>query len=1319
MSDQILPEAIPPTLHASKHYRVGGRAMKTNSFFAHSTQRTSRSSALLISLLMLSLITIIAVAFLGTMNWELSASRRNYDNQKAQALAMLGMNTAVAQLRHGLDTWDNPYSNFATNPPAFYWSMSPGLLTRWSYTSTTPQSTYRLFSVSATNLANSTPIGDGTYAVTTNLVNLNAVMGDGTFPIAGITNTTVVGATAPNISVYWVNVLKNPASATASSSNPLVGRYAFWIDDENAKINVNTADGTMKYTTNSLGLGSPSEVSLQALQQGGAALSTTVATNIVYLARTTGLNSPKEILRAAGTTPDLYTNNEFNLTAYSRSPDLNIFGQPKMALMPILGTSLSTSTDMATNGITFQPVREIYPTPSQLSTYGITNAVNWAAQPTQWYPTTAPAGTRVAWPLAFRGIMGSYNSGNYGAGLSEGGAQNTYVLTNYCWINGLMLAKYLAGTNAAGQSITWPAFPGSASPSRGFLSKYSSRQIDSIVAQMVSLGAKAISPDRTSIDDARNDIANGYQGRSTTTPPFFFGWLSHQWVNGMGRSPKVNAMELAFSTYGSVTNPSPGTNTPPYATLNIFQEWWMPANYLGGNNTMSISNGVINIGPGVNRAYLNAGDLTRNIGPYAGTNAGAVTNFPNYYWPPAPLPKLPDSVGSTTNYWGNQLLANNQGLDFQGIPSNRQDPDQVLADTYHVPYAVTNSSGFLMGVNAQAGAGTVIFSSPLGMYSLQAASPSTVTPKLQPAATNGDWAPGELRMIASNFGNITLLKMQMAAAGATLTIQGGIQTRAEIINLSFSDVDPTPLETIRGEISSGTTILTGPGTETELYDNEAWTNIATINSINSMPGSAAGATVRDRNIASVIPTPLSLPVPANHLASDPDEGNANTEYILATVDDPLVNKFPGDWSVTTSSTRPTIATYWGNIDSSGVPSRIFTTNSATEFSSGFHSTLNRGTSTPSVVPDPDSYWMPQQDVPICYLTNVPSQTLIPRSARFPNIGYLQYLRTGIIPDDESLSYSPTGLTRSQYQHGTPFRLLSYAPSTESASQETTKSGSAPYPDWAMLDLLYIPSMLNSYRSPYGYYEVTGTWQGYGAPSVLANYSTGGGSTPGRLNPNGAVIYTTNVSLPQPGVARTVPLQALLQGIMVNQTNNVSISPTAGYSGGSLVDASISESDAQSIPVAIEQYIRTNGPLQMPGQLCNVAAIASLRPSVNPTRNDLIRQVLGALTTQSDTFSVWVAGQSLAKSTGNTSGLLATDPNWGLYQAGDQILSSVRYHFVLERYVDPGADGVYGNSINPGVDGVIGTYDDPVDPANVYHPFQPRYLYRVIFSEEIR
>ena len=108
----------------------------------------------------------------------------------------------------------------------------------------------------------------------------------------------------------------------------------------------------------------------------------------------------------------------------------------------------------------------------------------------------------------------------------------------------------------------------------------------------------------------------------------------------------------------------------------------------------------------------------------------------------------------------------------------------------------------------------------------------------------------------------------------------------------------------------------------------------------------------------------------------------------------------------------------------------------------------------SQLTDPDSYWMPQADCALSTKAQLASQTLISRSARLPSIGYLQYVRTGIIPDDETVDY--------QLQHGTPFRLLSFAPSTETANQQTTGPGSQPYPDWALLDLLYVPSTLTPY-----------------------------------------------------------------------------------------------------------------------------------------------------------------------------------------------------------------------------------------------------------------
>ena len=260
----------------------------------------------------------------------------------------------------------------------------------------------------------------------------------------------------------------------------------------------------------------------------------------------------------------------------------------------------------------------------------------------------------------------------------------------------------------------------------------------------------------------------------------------------------------------------------------------------------------------------------------------------------------------------------------------------------------------------------------------------------------------------------------------------------------------------------------------------------------------------------------------------------------------------------------------------------------------------------------------------------------------PNIGYLQYVRTGIIPDNEGEAY--------QNQKGTPFRLLSYAPSTVQGA----------YPDWALLDLLYIPSTLIPYGSPYNPSTAVPTTNN--ASTNLAFFGTFGGATAGRINPNGVVIYTTNADIPQANVSRTLPLQAVFSGISVDGANV----PAASIAG------------------AIEAYIRTNGPLRIPAEICNVSDIAALHAPKNPTRNDLVRQIVGTLTTQGNVFSVWTVGQAIQKRRGNGQD--------GVFESGDNVLAEVRVHFIVERYLDPGADGVYGNSSNPGTDSVVGTYD---------------------------
>ena len=178
-------------------------------------------SALVMTLVIIVLITVVTVGYLASVMLETKTAGSSLDQERAYGIAVVGAHEAMARIREALGPWDDPYKNFATNPPEFYWSLSPGRITHWDYRSTN-STNFGLFSE---------PTG-----TTTNLVNLNRQLADGSYPIIG-------GSNAPDVSVKWANLLKDPSNP-ASADNPIVGRYAFWVDDEGAEINVNTADGT-------------------------------------------------------------------------------------------------------------------------------------------------------------------------------------------------------------------------------------------------------------------------------------------------------------------------------------------------------------------------------------------------------------------------------------------------------------------------------------------------------------------------------------------------------------------------------------------------------------------------------------------------------------------------------------------------------------------------------------------------------------------------------------------------------------------------------------------------------------------------------------------------------------------------------------------------------------------------------------------------------------------------------------------------------------------------------------------------------------------
>ena len=576
----------------------------------------SRSGvALLITLLTLALMTIIVVAFMSTMGWEVQASRRNFETQRAQGLANLGLGISVGQLRTALGQWDNPYGNFLTNAPTNYWSVSPGILTAWSYTNV----------ANNTALITNYPLFSVPNPPTTNLVNLNAPGEDGVYPILG---------TATPLNVYWVNVLANPANTTASPTNQIVGRYAFWMDDENAKININTADGT--YNTNvppqqcGLGPGTPSAVSLQELTSGGSGLSTTAASNIVAIARTIGFNSPREILRASGTTLDTYTNNIFNLTVFSRSPDINIFGQPKIPLIPSNQTNLPYVglPENSLNLATLLPLKELFP-----SQYGTTGeSMKGVLPPTPmsdpYSDITSTNGafvsnyySQVKWPLTFKAQLADYPTINnpvpYTAAAGGSGDNNI-------WDNGKLIADYLAGTNAMGKPITWPALPGSSATT--YLGKYTPRQIDSIAMQIVNLVAVDFAP----------DMANVFFADSRSSDYVINGWLSGKLVNGVGRHVNLDKVLMKFTTYGGVfQGGTPATYGPPTITAELYMELYTPSRYQGTSlfhNTDA--SGEYYLGGAFQTNLVNCQDM--------GWKSANTVN-------PSALPKLPPNCSGLTD----------------------------------------------------------------------------------------------------------------------------------------------------------------------------------------------------------------------------------------------------------------------------------------------------------------------------------------------------------------------------------------------------------------------------------------------------------------------------------------------------------------------------------------------------------------------------------------------------------------------------------------------------------------------------------------------
>ena len=400
--------------------------MKCRSFF-------NSGVALVVVLSFLALLTVLAVAFFSGITAEVGATRQADSSARCRQFAELAVNVVMGQIRQ------------ATSRPGLTWASQPGMIRTFDsavvkssskkiYNPDRPYDSayYKLYSsndmevtvseMGAFDASNEVPADWSSRPAQFTDLNAPCVGVDGTsrYPIfdpaaaAGATaiagcslsgSTPVAAGSQANpapMPVRWIYVLRDgtltsstngastltwsTSASTAykspSRNNPIIGRIAFWTDDETCKVNLNTAsEGTYWDVPRanvdhekSLGLYQPARREWQrypghpattclstvfpklGLDQiyaitprvngGGSNAGTTIAGGAIAADRDRLYASVDELMfnsthtdaNAAGLTQRQIEQARFFLTAHSRSPEVNLFGKPRIACWPISTT---------------------------------------------------------------------------------------------------------------------------------------------------------------------------------------------------------------------------------------------------------------------------------------------------------------------------------------------------------------------------------------------------------------------------------------------------------------------------------------------------------------------------------------------------------------------------------------------------------------------------------------------------------------------------------------------------------------------------------------------------------------------------------------------------------------------------------------------------------------------------------------------------------------------------------------------------------------------------------------------------------------------
>lgn len=310
--------------------------------------------ALVIVLMILAMTTVLAVAFAFTMRTERAVASNMVNGQRADMVAQSAVNHAISLLANNIPDPADP-TVLAGAAEGRGWFSNPGRLTLVKHNSDG--------SVKYEPIDLFTGDGNGKTAGGTNplkAVNLNAQS-----PVT--LKYPITGSNDP-MWVDWVNLLEDNTQAPGAK-NKVIGRYAFWIDDESTKINFNTARGKTadiedkvqlpavwknsvdrelySYIAPSFTLKDSNDVETEYTLGHPASVNLDLPFFGIEVPRLQSkfaeqgrfFNNPEDIklFYPSSDADSLYEKRKFYLTPFSRSPEFNMFGKPRIMVLNKIG----------------------------------------------------------------------------------------------------------------------------------------------------------------------------------------------------------------------------------------------------------------------------------------------------------------------------------------------------------------------------------------------------------------------------------------------------------------------------------------------------------------------------------------------------------------------------------------------------------------------------------------------------------------------------------------------------------------------------------------------------------------------------------------------------------------------------------------------------------------------------------------------------------------------------------------------------------------------------------------------------------------------